>query len=167
MQNAQSTVTNNITTRAFFDLYRPFSGYCTHVRRVRVAYCIYNMLYSWMWPTRCNFYNNLLFLSMFCSTCFGRFFAHHQEVIKTVKAASGIVVLCRKARQYLMLCLEFYELLMMGWKTAQNMQSRALTEIKDVCKSCILLVTFKSIFTCKFRFYEPAASTIQTRRNAF
>ena len=107
MQNAQSTVTNNITTRAFFDLYRPFSGYCTHVRRVRVAYCIYNMLYSWMWPTRCNFYNNLLFLSMFCSTCFGRFFAHHQEVIKTVKAASGIVVLFCKARQYLMLCLEF------------------------------------------------------------
>jgi hypothetical protein len=39
MYNTIITITNSLTTTAFFDLYRPFSGYCTHVRKVLVAYC--------------------------------------------------------------------------------------------------------------------------------
>jgi hypothetical protein len=90
---------------------------------------------STLYTLECNqqdatFYNNLLFLSMLCSTCFRRGFRTSSGAHKTLNTASGIVELfcrlllavgSRKARQYPMLCLQFYELLMMCGKTAWNM----------------------------------------------
>jgi hypothetical protein len=65
---------------------------------VGTVWCKFIRVYSTLYTLECNqqdatFYNNLLYLSMLCSTCFRRFFRPSSGAHKTVNTASGIVEL--------------------------------------------------------------------------